>query len=1227
MLIVCTPGVLASHLLAAIAVADLLPLERLWCIAKKYLTTETVDNFQKSVVWRALVAQSADRLFTVRIDDLFVTSTASLSYGSLLRHGTEQTILISPTEKCKYLYLTGTTNYHKIVGSLGEKPLELLGVIARYGSEGVLNSLLAQESNQDIRSIGVRLQKLESAGLIICRGVYVDKKHTNQSIHIRFAPDSLLAKQNADAEEEILVSRDVGRLRRLIIDALKKLSNQMRGFSDLRKDLKLEGSTSEIKFFKAVCNRLHHGGYVEKLHVELPQTKQRVYAMRLVKDLDASDNVNEPSPGLVEVKDELSDNELGQCSTAHVTPSFNFIFPLFHQIFLQVESRGETGTTVSEILKALVGTSEYRPYTRAFEQLPTYLSNSKTLKTFKKYAEPYDDYSVTKLYDHEGKVKFYRYFVTEFCKETRSKPKFYNLLPKSNKLSLANWEKKLKTSVGKISTDSLIEKKEKLLSPLQSGYIPAKREYAPLKSSQKRSVGPYVNYAPTELAQMAIDEQENRPKRARKATVVYSFDDPIEDVSDHDGAFEPEPDVKSEESDLGEALNTNELLIAPDLVLFDQKQRNESTSRRRVTKDTQKAPSSLSSQIRRTELEKILTEEGGAVIVGGNLLRKLDARLGKATETDNKTLLRDMSALTKEGVLETTAVLVGPDGKQVKRTLISLTRFKHKLSVDHLEAVKARFFQESLRKRTLSRRIVESELQLHVELPKQLSDVKVVTRRRERSENRLKSVDEQTELRSAKKETRSKKADASEVLKNLKKTRRARKVVPSSTESSLLILKRPRRSLKLDRSDATTIYRAVIIHRVFTRDAIDFQEIAALIGEENSELVRRKWSTLRRLFGGADSVAKGVETFQNMVMQGINEGSISAADLTSCDPVFFLRFWQEFDFSSELAVDEHPLYSTYDQNSKKYNLDHDSGGATTDLFEKIEDSSMRQKEGFLANTLFAYTSSSDFVTSHSDSKSEYLEIRSVLKSILCIDENQLNSVAAKELLAKFDPQDVQNAADSMIRDRELFLMTVDDQKKFVLSDRFLNALLSRVFTRKFFSDAKTFRDLICNVSNAKKGLIISPGILAGEMTTLLQLISDNKVQLLRIDRTLRFQNYESRLIDREQIACDIIVHSAKPRSLSHKELAVPATGPCDPIWINLKSRVNADLWSKIIMLLLGHVVTKPGITKLTLYLKLLVVLKPDDFEKAVNWLRENGCVVESAESYTATSTWQYILGN
>lgn len=1311
MLLKCTPGVLASHLLAAIAVADQISLDELWVHAREKLVTDFVDDFQKNIIWRAL-APNAGVLFVVRVSGCEVPGATTFSYAALQLHAPDHSIDFSPTDKCKYMYLAGTTNYHKLVASLGEKPLQMLAVIARHGADGILNGQLAQESGQDIRSIGMRLQKLEAAGLVICRSVYVDKKHTNHLMHMRFAPDSLVAKQNAEVVDDICMTRDVKRTKTVILDALRHAPNQMRGFADLKKDLRLDRSVSEEKFFKTVCNKLHHDGYLEKVQVELPHTKQRVYALRFIRDIgdDTAEGAVDDS-GVADETGDAGDDNVADAEDAAsnvnktvcaARPSFNLVFPPFHQMFHEIMVRGAEGAKIGEIFKSMLGIADFRPFSRLFEVLPTYLSNSKTLKPYKKYAEPYDEYLAAKLYDHEGRVKFYRYFVTSVCKETRPKPAKYVLAPKSNKHTLQDLERRLKTSVGRISTDAILSKRKRLLAATEEA--PTKRvkaerhdaidvtdttkrvgrvkaERAETASDEKLQLS---LLPPTQLAQMAIDEQGARPRRARKALSYavcgHSLNDEDDnafvpeqgDAEDDDNALEEEEERYEEEEGNGHIEEDVDAAgkyedaegrghaqaqtrpvevsqIAPDLVQFDQAQRNgadEKTPRHRMRKSALRAartPSSLSSLKRRTVLVQILEDEGGAAIANSALRKTLDARLSKTGETDNKTLMRDVAALVEGGVLETRPEDMGPSLRQNPRTVLVLTSHKAQLTQEHISALKARLLQQNSKKGLRGWRVVESELSFHHGAPKPLANAAVAAKRRMHVEKRIRAFSNARETRveierpSTSAPDTATQAEVHDVFGSLWLRRKARKLAtPVAAEAPVLGAKRPRRSLKLEKTHTTTIYRAVIVHRAFSRDAVDFEKIAKLIGESDKELVRRKWGTLRRQFGGSEAVRKGVETFQHMVMQGIADGEISMADVEAARLDFFLDFWRRFDVSAELAVaDDMPLYALFAQNRTRYDV-LVRGEAAPELAERIEDASMRQKESMLASTLFANpTEEKELLTEEGREKkseteaapsiSERDELRSVLKSILSIDDGELNSAAAKEILTSYDANLVQRVADSMIRSREMALVYADERKKFVLSERFHHALNPRVLGARFFHEATNMRELLASVTRARKGLILSPGMTPGEMAALLQLVSDHQVDFMRIDRALKVDSYESRLIDREQIGCDIIAHTMIANAAPVHVSPVPVVGPCRPLWANLSLTINTDLWTRVVVAIMYHVVFKPGLTRAGLHTRLCVALNSADLDLALGWLAANGCVEERG-GFTATGSWQYVLG-
>lgn len=1209
MLFTCTPGQLAAHILGIVAVSDSMSLEQLWQVALAKTTSTTLDNLQKNIAWRSLIGGTGGTLLTIKVGDKAIEVAPDLAYGDLLLHGSELEIYLFPTDECQVRYLTGTENYQTMKANLGELPFQLLVVIARHGADGILNPDLARESGQDARSLRLRLQKLEAAGLIYCNNVYQIKTHTTHSVHTKFARESVVVRDSSEVEEDLNVSRDVGRLKKRIMEALKAAPNQLRGFSDLCKEFKLDNSHLAAKFFRSVCLKLHRTGYVEKLHVELPETKQRLYAIKFIKDIPKD---AEELTEYIDMND-LDKDEFGAIEGEEVLPTkeeepvLNRIFPIFHQIYQQVYKRGEKGITSGEVAKNLLGISEYKPYTRIYEAMPSYISNTKNLKPSKKYIDPYYDYTLSKLYDNEGKLKFYRYFATEFCKEEKPKAKPYIQKQAIVTESITLLNKKLHSSLGKTSNESLLEKKRRIV---QVADTPNKRQRAQ-KTETK------------ELAELALEEL---PKRRRaKAPKSYATDDymDLEDPesgeeynldSAQDPVVEPEPKTKAT------TLSSNDLPTFVSTATKDLKKIKSQTQ-------SYKAESSVKSMTRRNILIDIIREEGGAIFSSSSLCRRLDDRLGNITLTDLKTLARDVIHLTNNNLLELRKVKVDAGSQQVERKLLVLTNLMERppqLKIDDLISK----FAESHSKKDMKifpRRVIQSEMKLYIETPNK-KKVSSGTRKR-RGKNRLQALGDDFEREASVKDEPSDGVatpEPGDILSNLKKSRRARKVAYSqASDPSSAVAKRPRRNIRLDKSDATLLYRAVVISKAFSRDAIDFDGIATLVGDLDGKLLKQKWGTLRRSYGGAGAVAKGVETFQNMVMQGIEDDTITEQDLVERDMEFFLNYWKTFDTSTEFFVmDDMPLFTTSKQNQAAYDFTKavvDS--QTVGYWERIEDISMRQKESVLRHSIFSYEPLAKPVAKPLD------EVRSVLKAMFLAKEENVS--LSKPILEQYGEAMVREACNALLRDREISFVSFDSDTKFLVGDKFNNSLILKVFTPKFFHQASAFKESLCSISKAGKGLIISQGIMPGQMASLLELISDDMVQLIRIDRAFRFENYESRLIDKEQIACDIIV-KCNYDDVSKIKVAptpVPYRGPCQPIWIQLDSLVNKQLWSKIVMTLLYYVVFKPGIADLQLYNKVQAVLSLKDYYEAMGWLAASKCIVKVASTgYLATDRWQYIFG-
>ncbi|KAM3124193.1 hypothetical protein CJJ07_000647 [Candidozyma auris] len=1221
----CTPGQLVAHVISNLAVSDGISLPDLWKLVAAKSLSPTIDNLQKNIVWSALMG-SSNGLIAIKVGadrSRDVPLTPNFTFGNLLLHGTEPEIFLVATEKCQFMYLTGTENYHALKTSLGDLPVQLLRVVARHGSKGILNADLARESAQDIRSLRVRLLKLEQAGLVVTKAVFIDKKHTTQSWHTKFAPASATT-DNGEAEEDLETSRDVSKLRRLIVDAVQEAPNQLRGFSDLRKELKLDGSPQASKFFRYVCLRLHQTGYVEKVTVELPETKQRVYALKFIKPLPK--DIDDIDTGLEDLNAELDDSDQDDDSVQQEeqtkTPLYNKIFPQFNQFFQQIYDRGETGITSGEIVKTLLGTNDYRPYARLFEALPSYLSNGKSLKACKKYVDPYDDYTISKLYDNEGKLKFYRYFVKQFCHEAKPDPKLPPK-PRVSKDSIITLNKKLHASLGKTSDAALLEKKRRMFEI--SG------------QSQKR---PRIEKKSPALPtpEHTGDFSDERPRRRRRANVSYNVDDQFYEIDEgSEDDYTPQPDEAMEDSSpepspeevasaATEVANGSEdTLSSTHLPRFESKARKP-TKTRTASPQVYRVEGSARSMQRRKHLLDIIREAGGATYSSSILCKKIDERMNNSTLTDIKTLARDVIACTKSNELEIRKVSVNVGEQQVEKKILLLTKPEDRPSEERLEELREEFaaFQSRKEIKQFQKRLIQSDLTLYVEKPS-VKKASALTRKK-RGKNRLRALGDDQGESLVKTEPHDDLIQENEdVLSHLKRTRRARKMTASGAgETPRVSAKRGRRNIKMEKSEALQLFRAVAISKAFSREAIDFDRIAQLFPDKDGQTIKQKWGTVRRSFGGADVVSQGVQTFQQMLMSGIADGSITEQHLTQGNLEFFLEYWREYDSNFDLnSLEGMPLFNSYERNSREYSFAKEEPQDIS-LAEKIEDISMRQKESVLCQHIFAQASQKPL------QEKRYEELRSVLKSIFYTEEENVDMQVLTGIMKKYGESEVEAATKALIHDREVLFLKIDEQSKFVLGEKFRNALNPKVFTTAFFKSAASFKEILVSLSAANNGLILSHGVMPGEMATLLQLISDGEIEVVRVDRHLRFESYESRLIDKDQLSCDLILKCdvSRVKETKPKPVAIPFEGPCNPIWFDLNAQLHRSLWIDLITTILNYIIFKPGLTDEYLFAKMNSVLNVKSFQYIMNWLVESECIIPlESHGYLPTNKWQYILGS
>lgn len=1243
-------------------------LKDIWLELSAFLE-ETLDEFLKNIIWQWIFFDEAnsrpedESRLNVFKSDLDIPLPLVANYEEFISVNlNELNLVIKPSPDTQWKYLTGLENLKRLKSQLGEFPFNLLCETARSGKLGILAPDLAKNTGQDPRSLTPRLKKLEDLGLILKKDYYNKKsrQHTSLCIHKNFARDDF-SSTVADLNEDLEGSRNVQKTKEYIVDAVKKAPNQLRGFRDLKVELKLDKNLSSSKFFRSIAEYLDKRGYVERLMVREAEDRPLVYCIKYLKDIPKDNNDMDDLSHVFGLESEngISEDEDGDDVNVDGSkePMISKSFSLQNQIYEFVLTFGTTGATSMDIVRNISGISDCRPYTKALDLFTSFVIDHENLKKLRKYDDDYENYSIVRGYDFEGKYKFYRYFTKENYLKLSSNSKTEKKLKvsKTTKLStnIQALNKKYFSPIGSISNTSLskgvptIRGKRKIdkIAELDKNAEPRVERRGRPKKSQKA---------------IDVDLESPKPKRSRvrsnketlQATEIVNS---ISNVNNSIVSLKNDAIMISDDSldQVPPTSNSSENNIPEQLEQLEQQSKAAIAVEgvKRPVLESKKplvmAPSgSLKAIKRRSALMEIIKDQGGVTYTTANLCRLVDEKLGNTTITDKKTLARDVSYLITSHELEAEDISFSRSGQLVTRKLLILIDPTLRPTDEIISRVKEQCVSDNGNKQTslTERRVIEDQVTLFnpslAKKSNRLSSLKSRSKRKVKQEDEDKDISglpegpSQIKKRTSRKDRRSNtlgddKGDGSRstILPRKRKPRvkssnKKTKAI-STTEPGSRI--RVRGDIKFDQEQATKLFRAVVIWKSFKKGPIDFESISHLFDDMTFNEVKRKWITVRKVVGGLTAVMRGSRVFERILTRAIEEGKVTSSDLLDFDFEYLSSIWEEADNSILEGIDSNPFYSTIEGNTEEYEiLDYKENYSET--FEQLEDNSMRQKEIILSGTTFYCDNGQSIVPKKNDN------LRSILKATFATLKESFSSQPVKNILSQYGQEVTQEAINSLQKDKEITYHTFQDSvARFLLTDKFHNSLVQKVFTSKFFQQASQFQSNFTSVVEANKGLILSQGISSGEVASLINLliVNDNSI-ITRVDKPYKFTGYESRLIDKSNLSCDIVFSGkvAKDSTLQIAKVPVPTGKACSHIWLDLNGSIDAKLWSKIIISTLYHIVFKPGIPQFHLYRKLSTVLSVDDFKEVINWLDKSKVIRKgSNDGLIAINEWYSILGH
>ncbi|XDT18170.1 B-block binding subunit of TFIIIC [Nakaseomyces glabratus] len=339
--------------------------------------------------------------------------------------------VVSISEEKLWQVLTG--GYSKKDSSIGNSAFQLLVEIAHARGQGINTMELAQITKQDPRSITGRLKKLDN---LIKSVQVIHNGHVVKNLRLR----KFITDINEEENEEVYISmRD--HLAE-IVDVVKNSKNCIRQVSDLKRQLQFDKTKRLSRAFISAIAWLDENGYLRKVIVVSPVNPDvKIRCVKFLKDYKPSQDANEFSDSDMgemsndedeaENDDEEAIERLNSTSTTDVLqgqelvlqePSnttsttngnnniyMNRFYPIQNQTYAMVEKTGVKGLPTMDIINSLTG----RDYKRPFGKISDYYMVSKNSKSKGANFKKNNKYQLTRLYDFEGKKKFYRFFTKE----------------------------------------------------------------------------------------------------------------------------------------------------------------------------------------------------------------------------------------------------------------------------------------------------------------------------------------------------------------------------------------------------------------------------------------------------------------------------------------------------------------------------------------------------------------------------------------------------------------------------------------------------------------------------------------------------------------------------------------------------------------------------------------------------------------------------------------------
>ncbi|AMD21854.1 HFL002Cp [Eremothecium sinecaudum] len=1108
------------------------------------------------------------------------SKTKDITYQEAMQNKEKLEFFIS--EDRLWVLLTG---YAKKESPIGGLAFDLLMEIAKTKQHGANTMELAAITKQDPRSITGRIKKL---GNLVTGVQIIYKGHVVKLIKYHRFADTKPKRLYVNMKQYLPV----------IVDTVKKSKNGVRQVVDLKRELKLDKDKRLNKAFIAAIAWLDEKNYLKKVIVVSPSNPNaKVRCVQYVKDYipeekDSAEFDNESEDDndddddeheALDSKDPLDNEDIaGGFEGGNVTNilqnsnllieentesvkhfSMNRFFPLQNQTFALTDRHGTQGISTMECVNTIMGNDYKRSFTKNSEYYLQTVGKSKPNKLQNL------GYELVRVYDFEGKKKFYRLFTQKnFLKFTGTSDSGTSIT--------------LPSEVVQKST----------LSELSA------RNFMPLNTTLRFTTkeGKDVFFWHGELDIPATSSTTARGRKRKVAGELISQESKKQRLPE---SFPKRGTASKNDSQDVSHVSDNTLPTKNSLVNIGGF-----------------TAYSLKSIQRQKAILDVVRRYGGITYIKDQLYEDVSKSMGTKMILDKKTLRGDVELLVAANKLHVREHSNG-------RNILYLPSVKKDDIVKYITSTKETkvVFSKDIIKNTDIYFFDQTEHDKFHRGTKSVERVKAF----ENKTKRAKGTGAQSSVSNSNSTSKYKVSMHKKRAKDLasgvekvetgldqlaskkKATSTRKKAVKPTTKSSKEIFN------VSTKEGSRALVMAVVITKSIKGQTL-WQEILLLFPNNSLEHLKKKW-TLRRVKMGHGGWRALMEKWRKIMVDAVKDGRASLEDAEQLNLTKLVRLWMAAD--EVKGKDPIKLYKDYEENYQRYTLVKNS--QKTSVHVSLAMSSMIQRESFLLKQLYTYDVGAKPLYTPTEEQIRSI-VRSILISSTSIDKDEI------DILGTFNNELVDKVILDMARERHISFV---GSSKLQLTDVVLD-LLDTKGKYEQLEKASSFKKKSIEILNTKKAIVLAEEPSNHSTSVLIDMLDSKMLTMAAVPLPLKENSmyYATRKYEVTALTPPLILFNTKKlQEPKLKRCPIPLNKPFSRLWIDSHGLVREKIWKQLVFIVVNEILFNPGITIQTLARRFRKILSQNEVEDIIKWLQDLSVLLElKFNGYLLAYNWHHILG-